>query len=374
MDCRAFLGISQALGLQDRSLNETNCCSYNTTQVQCDDQNRIWFLRFRRTGFSGYIPNNIDSLQSLQVLSLVGNKYTGRIPESLGNIRTLTTLWLRDNDFEGEIPTSITTLPMLINFDIADTYIKGPIPDTLLQRSLNSSIIDGCPYDTNQCGDQPNKPSNPGCREVCTPPPPEVSTTSVAQEQTSSSPNLALILPLSILGALLLITLVAVGFLYYRKKTTHSFRSFPRNDSVKKPIVNQESDAASVESYNVAQRAPQSILVLPTLDPTLAVPEQALGSDPNAVQAYAIYYPVIQDGQTVLYPTMDPESLTYSEVQQQIPDPPMSMAPETIPSPSANRITSKDLDIQEEIPPEFAHLYPPKKQPSFFEKLFEGLK
>jgi hypothetical protein len=366
MDCEAFLGISRALGLRDNSLNATNCCTFSDTFVQCDEQRYIWYIRFRATGFTGSIPSNIDQLQRLEVLSLVGNQYTGIIPPSIGNIKTLTTLWVRDNNLDGPIPATLAGLSNLQYFDISGTNIRGPIPDFLVQKHLNASRVGACPYDTHQCSDQPNKPLlNVGCAEVCSPP--------IAPQMVSSEPNLALILSLSIIGGLLVVAM-AVGAVFFYKKSNPSFQSLSRSGFVKKPIANEVQSAQYETSVDVN---PQSNdlrysmvsqpIMLPVIEPILAIPEQAV-IDQGGLQPthYAVYYPVVQEELGLLYTSLDPGIPATEEVESERVN---RLSPNQF-----SRITSVDLDIDTSIPQEYAHLYPPKKEPSFFERLFERLK
>ncbi|XP_076944467.1 uncharacterized protein LOC143615136 [Bidens hawaiensis] len=106
------------------------------------------------TGLQGRLPDNILSLEYLEVLYLSDNKnlsgplpnvntstiipltvldlswtnISGEIPTSIGNLKYLTRLDLSSTSLSGEIPTSIGNLKSLTELDLSYTSLSGEIP------------------------------------------------------------------------------------------------------------------------------------------------------------------------------------------------------------------------------------------------------
>ena len=77
------------------------------------ENGRITFLFGSSGGLSGEIPQNINSLDTLFVLSLSNNHLSGILPESLYNITNLSILHLNGNNLSGEISLSICDITNL---------------------------------------------------------------------------------------------------------------------------------------------------------------------------------------------------------------------------------------------------------------------
>lgn len=77
------------------------------------------------------IPTALGDLESLQVLSLVGNQLTGSIPTELGSLSNLQVLDLSENDLSGPIPMELNGLSSLQVLNLSRNQLTGPIPATL---------------------------------------------------------------------------------------------------------------------------------------------------------------------------------------------------------------------------------------------------
>lgn len=77
----------------------------------------------------GPIPPQLGSLSSLQFLFLNSNRLSGKIPPQLSNLTSLQSLCLQDNQFNGSIPSQFGSLLSLQEFRIGgNPYLSGEIP------------------------------------------------------------------------------------------------------------------------------------------------------------------------------------------------------------------------------------------------------
>ncbi|KAI4387349.1 hypothetical protein MLD38_005188 [Melastoma candidum] len=100
-------------------------------------------------GISGRIPEAIEKLQSVILISMELNLFAGPIPDSVGNLRNLQVLSIFGNQFSGDIPISIGNLSSLIELNLNGNVLIGSIPAALgnckrLQRlGLSSNRLSG---------------------------------------------------------------------------------------------------------------------------------------------------------------------------------------------------------------------------------------
>ncbi|KAL7197907.1 hypothetical protein ACSBR2_020434 [Camellia fascicularis] len=86
-------------------------------------------LDLSETGFTGELPNSIDQLEYLELLSFRDCNLFGTIPRSLGNLTRLTSLDLSHNNFEeGPIPQLFSNFSQLRSLDFSYSQLTGPIP------------------------------------------------------------------------------------------------------------------------------------------------------------------------------------------------------------------------------------------------------
>jgi len=109
----------------------------------------LTFLYLSRTNFSGYIPDSIGQLKSLNELYLSGCNFDGFLPPSLFNLTQLTLLYLSYNELVGPIPTQITEFSKLSILDLSGNLLNGSIPlgcyslPSLLSLDLSDNQLTG---------------------------------------------------------------------------------------------------------------------------------------------------------------------------------------------------------------------------------------
>jgi len=109
----------------------------------------LTFLYLSETNFSGYIPDSIAHLKSLNELELWGCNFDGFLPPSLFNLTQLYHLYLSDNELVGPIPTQIAKFSKLSNLDLSGNMLNGSIPlgcyslPSLLSLDLSHNQLTG---------------------------------------------------------------------------------------------------------------------------------------------------------------------------------------------------------------------------------------
>ena len=99
--------------------------------VTTDIDGRVIRLEFDSNRLSGQIPTDLASLDSLEVLRLVGNELTGAIPSELSTLNDLRTLDLFGNQLTGTIPPELGNLATLTTLNLAYNQLTGTIPTEL---------------------------------------------------------------------------------------------------------------------------------------------------------------------------------------------------------------------------------------------------
>ncbi|KAJ9178331.1 hypothetical protein P3X46_010222 [Hevea brasiliensis] len=94
--------------------------------------------------FTGVIPSSLGKLRKLQGLYLDENRLSGQIPSSIGNLTQLSILYIPHNNLEGNITLSIGNCQKLQILDISENNLNGSIPKELfhlpsLSQRLNLS-------------------------------------------------------------------------------------------------------------------------------------------------------------------------------------------------------------------------------------------
>ncbi|WMV12282.1 hypothetical protein MTR67_005667, partial [Solanum verrucosum] len=77
---------------------------------------------------SGTIPDNLGSLNFLQVLNLGHNNLTGTIPFNFGGLKIVGVVDLSHNNLQGFIPPSLASLSFLSDLDVSNNNLSGMIP------------------------------------------------------------------------------------------------------------------------------------------------------------------------------------------------------------------------------------------------------
>jgi hypothetical protein len=99
--------------------------------------------------FSGSIPAEMGSLQSLESLDLSWNSLMGGIAPELGQLQRLEFLNLSHNMLSGLIPTSFSRLQGLTKVDVSYNKLEGPIPDI---KAFHEAPFEAISNNTNLCG------------------------------------------------------------------------------------------------------------------------------------------------------------------------------------------------------------------------------
>ncbi|XP_030526266.1 putative receptor-like protein kinase At3g47110 [Rhodamnia argentea] len=82
--------------------------------------------------FTGQIPASIGLMKNLQVLSIFGNKFSGEIPQSIGNLTSMVELGLNDNSLQGNIPSTLGNCQSLQRLSMANNNLSGTIPEEVI--------------------------------------------------------------------------------------------------------------------------------------------------------------------------------------------------------------------------------------------------
>ena len=76
----------------------------------------------------GFIPEQLEELESLEALYLSHNELTSVIPRSISNLTQLTNLWLNDNNLTGDFPVGVILLDSLQRLVLHDNQLTGSLP------------------------------------------------------------------------------------------------------------------------------------------------------------------------------------------------------------------------------------------------------
>ncbi|KAF2564403.1 hypothetical protein F2Q70_00017797 [Brassica cretica] len=92
------------------------------------------YMDLSNNRLNGSIPNGVLNQPSLSVvLNLSKNLFSGPIPKDIRSLESLVSLDLSSNNFSGHIPSSIKDCQSLENLKMAGNNLDGPIPDALAE-------------------------------------------------------------------------------------------------------------------------------------------------------------------------------------------------------------------------------------------------
>ena len=86
------------------------------------------YLDLAYNSLSGTIPQDLGSMNFLQVLNLGHNSLSGNIPDSFGGLKLIGVLDVSHNYLQGYIPGSLGTLSFLSDLDVSNNNLTGLIP------------------------------------------------------------------------------------------------------------------------------------------------------------------------------------------------------------------------------------------------------
>ena len=87
-------------------------------------------------GLSGEIPQEIGTLDSLEILWLEDNQLTGPIPTEIGNLSKLKYLIMHHNSVSGSIPSEIGNLSSLEILKLDNNQLTGYIPESICDLNI----------------------------------------------------------------------------------------------------------------------------------------------------------------------------------------------------------------------------------------------
>ena len=87
-------------------------------------------------GLSGEIPQEIGTLDSLEILWLEDNQLTGPIPTEIGNLSKLKYLIMHHNSLSGSIPSEIGNLSNLEILKLDNNQLTGYIPESICDLNI----------------------------------------------------------------------------------------------------------------------------------------------------------------------------------------------------------------------------------------------
>jgi Leucine-rich repeat (LRR) protein len=91
--------------------------------------------------FTGYIPQELSSLNGLRSLNLSRNQLSGPILDDIGALRALESLDLSFNYFTGYIPTTLSDLTFLSCLNLSYNNLSGRIPSGQQLETLNNPYM-----------------------------------------------------------------------------------------------------------------------------------------------------------------------------------------------------------------------------------------
>ncbi|KAM0036969.1 putative protein kinase RLK-Pelle-LRR-XI-1 family [Helianthus debilis subsp. tardiflorus] len=186
--------VPQDLGSQiellDLSMNKLNG-SIPSSLEQCT---KLHFLNLSNNELTGEIPVQLGRLVHLSALDLSHNLLIKEIPSGLSSMSILETLYLSHNKLSGYIPKSFESINSLVNIDLSYNHLRGPLPKSKAFINLTIEALQG---NDDLCG-------NVSGLKQC----------ALESPIPNRKHNLALLISLPLLGALLLGTLIAI-FIFY---------------------------------------------------------------------------------------------------------------------------------------------------------------
>ncbi|KAL6842193.1 hypothetical protein ACP4OV_028172 [Aristida adscensionis] len=92
---------------------------------------KLYWLKLASNGFEGFVPGTFGKLQHLQILDMSDNYLNGSMPVELFSLPALLSLDLSHNNLHGTLPLEIGSANKLVKIDISSNKIYGEIPRSL---------------------------------------------------------------------------------------------------------------------------------------------------------------------------------------------------------------------------------------------------
>jgi len=130
------------------SIEKTNVQN-NIPEEICDIPSLTDLYINNNPAIKGPIPQNLNKLSNLKVVSFSDTNIEGTIPENIGTITTLKNISLQNTNLQGKIPDSIGSLTNLEIIKLHNTNLSGPLPSSfknltkLKILTLNNTSLEG---------------------------------------------------------------------------------------------------------------------------------------------------------------------------------------------------------------------------------------
>ncbi|KAK4859238.1 hypothetical protein QYF36_001964 [Acer negundo] len=118
----------------------SNSLSGEIPSLTCATPSQLTYLELENNSFTGMIPQQLGSCQSLTLLNLAQNHLTGSVPGQLGKLSLLQVMKLQLNKLSGEIPSQFAQLQRLSTLNISWNSLTGPIPSSISNMQQLSNL------------------------------------------------------------------------------------------------------------------------------------------------------------------------------------------------------------------------------------------
>uniref|UniRef100_A0A6V7QQH2 Protein kinase domain-containing protein n=1 Tax=Ananas comosus var. bracteatus TaxID=296719 RepID=A0A6V7QQH2_ANACO len=144
-------------------------------------------LVLKNNSFRSKIPDNIGSLDHLQVLDLSSNQLMGWIPPALFSLRSIKYLDLSQNRLTGQLPANLACSNSISFVDLSYNLLSGSLPSCINSNSSSRVVIDSwnCLSSSDLRYQHSSGYCNQGALAAILPPP---------SERSGSKSNLSLII------------------------------------------------------------------------------------------------------------------------------------------------------------------------------------
>ncbi|KAJ4849704.1 hypothetical protein Tsubulata_050163 [Turnera subulata] len=162
-------------------------------------------LELDSNNLTSTIPTALWNLDYILEVNLSSNALTGQLPLEIGNMKVIIKLDLSNNNFSGVIPITIGSLQSLLNLSLENNKLQGHIPDTLQGPIPSGGTLQNFTIE-----------SFLGNNGLCSTLLPQFPVCKNSNHGRSKASVLKLILLRYILPAFVLITIIAVVFVWLR--------------------------------------------------------------------------------------------------------------------------------------------------------------
>ncbi|XP_065862341.1 probable leucine-rich repeat receptor-like protein kinase At1g35710 isoform X1 [Euphorbia lathyris] len=221
LDDNKLSGIPHEIGMLS-DLQHLNLAANNLSGAipqQLGKCSKLLFLNLSMNKLTNSIPSELSSLHSLQSLDLSQNLLVELIPEQFGQLQRLEMLNLSHNLLSGSIPTTFDNLLSLRVVDISYNELEGQIPDI---KAFREAPFEALRSNRGLCG------NNTRLKSCISP-------------KKGKNASKWIVIPI-MGGLLLLLVLVGVFFIVYRKIWKKKAKSPEANTGVNFALLLDDED------------------------------------------------------------------------------------------------------------------------------------